>query len=421
MINYKETLDKLFALHTFGIKLGLDNIKTFLDRIGNPQLSLKTIHIAGSNGKGSTAAFIASILQENKYRVGLYTSPHFVKFNERIKIDGEQIEDDYVVAFINRHENIIDELQLTFFEVTTALAFQYFADMSVDYAVIETGLGGRLDATNVLKPLACVITSISLEHTNILGDKIEKIAFEKAEIIKKDSLVFIGKLPAEAEKVVENKCKKLGCQLFKIEDYTLEKGDRVELYTEEIELIDWDIPLKGNYQKYNAALAGLTVTKTIQLDDHAVIQRGIKNVIVNTDIQGRYEYFHKEPTVIFDSAHNPEGINAFISQFRKEVNLYDKRILLFGAMRDKDIKSMLKILIPFFDQIYITKIDYERSAQTEQLIGIADELGTKVEVCVNAVECVKDFLNQRSKDCLVVLGSMYLLGEIKSSLSAINT
>lgn len=421
MNNYKKALDKLFALHTFGIKLGLDNIKTFLDNIGNPQLSLKTIHIAGSNGKGSTAAFIASILQENKYRVGLYTSPHFVKFNERIKIDGEQIDDEYVVSFINKHESVIDELQLTFFEVTTALAFQYFVDMNVDYAVIETGLGGRLDATNVLNPLACVITSISLEHTNVLGDKIEKIAFEKAEIIKKGSLVFLGRLPLEAEIVIENKCKQLNCQLFKIEDYTLEKGDRVELYTEELELIDWDIPLRGSYQKYNAALAGLAVTKTIQLDDHSIIQKGIRNVILNTDIQGRYEYYHKEPTIIFDSAHNPEGINAFISEFRKESDLYSKRVLLFGAMRDKDIKGMLQLLIPVFDQIFITKIDYERSAQTDQLVNIANELGTKVEVCSNAVECVRGFLNSNKKDCLVVLGSMYLLGEIKSSLNVINT
>lgn len=417
MINYKQALDKLFALHTFGIKLGLENIKSFLDYLGNPQYSLKVIHIAGSNGKGSTAAFIASILQENNFRVGLYTSPHFVKFNERITIDGLQIDDEYIADFVNKHEAFIDEFQLTFFEVTTALAFQYFTDMNVDYAVIETGLGGRLDATNVLKPLACVITSISLEHTNVLGNRIESIAYEKAEIIKKGAKVFLGLLPAEAEKVIDEKCKQLSSQIFKIEDYTLEKGDRLELYTEELELIDWVIPLKGNYQKYNAALAGLMVTKTIQLDDQSVIRKGIKNVIVNTGIQGRYEYYHQKPTVIFDSAHNPEGIIAFLSEFRKESSLYEKKILLFGAMRDKDIPGMLKPLLPLFDQIFITKIDYERSAQTEQLMSIAHELGAKVEVCKNAVDCVQGFLKGSKDNCLVVLGSMYLLGEIKLALS----
>ena len=417
MIDYKETLDKLFALHTFGIKLGLDNIKNFLDHLGNPQLDLKTIHIAGSNGKGSTAAFTASILQENNYTVGLYTSPHFVKFNERISINNALIEDEYIVEFFNLHEKYIDEFKLTFFEVTTALAFRYFSDMDVDFSVIETGLGGRLDATNVLNPLACVITSISLEHTNVLGNKLENIAFEKSEIIKRGAKVFIGKLSSQAEEVIVEKCKREGCQLFKIEDYTLEKGDRVELYTEEVELIDWVNPLKGNYQKYNAALAGLVVTKIIQLDDDAIISRGIKNVIVNTGIQGRYEYYHRNPAVLFDSAHNPEGVSAFIQEFSKETGQYDKRTLLFGALKDKSVQDMLKILVPVFDEIFITKINNERSAAIEDITLIANDLGTKVEVCINPVDFVLDFLKGSERNCLVVLGSMYLVGEIKSALT----
>jgi dihydrofolate synthase/folylpolyglutamate synthase len=417
MTDYKKALDKLFALHTFGVKLGLDNIKSFMNYLGDPQLKLKTIHIAGSNGKGSTAAFIASILQECKYKVGLYTSPHFVKFNERITINGKQIGDEYVVDFINKHQKFIDDYQLTFFEVTTAMAFQYFYDLNVDYAVIETGLGGRLDATNVLNPLACVITSISLEHTNVLGDNVEAIAFEKGEIIKKGASVFIGKLPSEAESVMEKKCKQTNSQLYKIEDFTQEKGDLVELYTEEVELIDWIIPLRGNYQKYNAALAGLTVTKIFQLDDHGVIERGIKNVIVNTGIQGRYEYFHKNPAILFDSAHNPEGIQAFVKEYSKEAAQYNKKVLLFGAMRDKAIPDMLSILIPVFDEILITKINYERSADIQDITEIADKLGAKVNLCRNPVECVGEFMNGDKKNCLVVLGSMYLLGEIKFALT----
>ncbi len=417
MIDYKETLDKLFALHTFGIKLGLDNIKNFLDHLGNPQLGLRTIHIAGSNGKGSTAAFTASILQENNYTVGLYTSPHFVKFNERISINNALIEDEYIVEFFNRHEKYINEFKLTFFEVTTALAFRYFSDMDVDFSVIETGLGGRLDATNVLNPLACVITSISLEHTNVLGNKLENIAFEKSEIIKSGAKVFIGKLPSKAEEVIVEKCKREGCQLFKIEDYTLEKGDRVELYTEEVELIDWVNPLKGNYQKYNAALAGLVVTKIIQLDDDEIISTGIKNVIVNTGIQGRYEYYHRNPVVLFDSAHNSEGVSAFIQEFSKETGQYDKRTLLFGALKDKSVQDMLKILIPVFDEIFITKINNERSAAIEDITLIANDLGTKVEVCINPADFVQDFLKGSKRNCLVVLGSMYLIGEIKSALT----
>ncbi len=174
-MDIEGSLKKLFSLHTFGIKLGLDNIIGFLNHLGNPQQQLKTIHLAGSNGKGSTASFIASILQEFGFEVGLYTSPHFVKLNERIVINGVQIDDEYVSNFISDNDKYIDDHQLTFFEVTTALAFQYFKDKKPDYCVIETGLGGRLDATNVLNPLATLITSISLEHTNVLGDTIEKI------------------------------------------------------------------------------------------------------------------------------------------------------------------------------------------------------------------------------------------------------
>jgi dihydrofolate synthase/folylpolyglutamate synthase len=188
------SLKKLFSLHKFGIKLGLENTIGFLNHLGNPQQKLKTIHIAGSNGKGSTSSFIASILQEYEYKIGLYTSPHFVKFNERVVINGKQIEDEYIATFVSDNESYIDEHQLTFFEVTTVLAFQYFKDMNTDYCVIETGLGGRLDSTNVLNPLATVITSISLEHTNVLGNTIEQIAAEKSAIIKSNSKVFIGML-----------------------------------------------------------------------------------------------------------------------------------------------------------------------------------------------------------------------------------
>ncbi|MDZ7623933.1 MAG: Mur ligase family protein [Ignavibacteriaceae bacterium] len=218
-MDLETSLKKLFSLHTFGIKLGLENTIGFLEHLGNPQQALKTIHIAGSNGKGSTSSFIASILQEFGFKVGLYTSPHFVKFNERVVINGKQIEDEFVATFISDNEKYIDEHELTFFEVTTAMAFQYFKDMNTDYCVIETGLGGRLDSTNVLNPLAVVITSISLEHTNVLGDTIEQIASEKAAIIKNSSNVFTGILKKEAEVVVEQKCNETNSILYPMKDF----------------------------------------------------------------------------------------------------------------------------------------------------------------------------------------------------------
>jgi len=416
-MDLESALQKLFSLHTFGVKLGLDNINAFLNHIGNPQLHLKAFHIAGSNGKGSTAAFTASILQECGYRVGLYTSPHFVKFNERILINDSQIHDEIIAEFITKHEKYIFENGLTFFEVTTALAFNYFYDNNVDYAVIETGLGGRLDATNVFNALGIIITSISLEHTNILGNTIKEIAKEKAAIIKNHNKVFIGKLPEEARIVVENKCKETGSELYDISDYVNERPGLLELYTEEIELDEWNMPLRGNYQKYNAALAALAVSKVLDLDDTRRIEKGIMNVIVNTGLQGRYEFYNKKPDIIFDSAHNPEGIDSFISEFNKYSKDYDERILIYGAMKDKNALEILKKLEQIFNKIFITEIKSERSFKIEELARVAKEAGTDAELLYNPASYIENFrINAKENDCLVVLGSMYLLGEVKSLL-----
>ena len=420
-MNIQESLEKLFALHTFGVKLGLDNITKFLDRLDNPQKKLKAIHVAGSNGKGSTSSFIASILMEKGYRVGLYTSPHFIKFNERIIINGECIPDDFVVAFVDEYSNWIDEYQLTFFEVTTAMAFEYFKLNEVDFAVIETGLGGRLDATNVLNPLACVITSISLEHTNILGDKLEQIAYEKGEIIKKGSKTFIGLLPEEAIKVIEKKCLSVGSQLFCLEEYIIEKHNKIELYSEELEFKDWEVPLRGKYQFYNAALASLTIVKTFNINDPGIVTKGIKNVINNTKLQGRYEIINEAPKLILDSAHNPEGIKCFVDEFISEKSHYKKTTLLFGAMKDKNIEEMLILIKESFNEIIFTEIEYERSATITQLKEIAEKLDLKFNQVKNKKDFLLEYLSGAEDNCLVITGSMYLLGEIKEILLEIKS
>jgi dihydrofolate synthase/folylpolyglutamate synthase len=419
-MDIQESLNKLFALHTFGVKLGLDNIQQFLKFIGDPQSKLKTVHVAGSNGKGSTASFIASILMENGYKVGLYTSPHFVKFNERISINGKFVSDDFIANFIDKYQKYIDEFQLTFFEVTTAMAFEYFLFSDVDYAVIETGLGGRLDATNVLNPLACVITSISLEHTAILGDKLEQIAFEKSEIIKSGSKTFIGLLPEEAIKVVEKKCLSVKSPLSCLEEYIIERDDNLELYTEELEFDDWEVPLIGKHQKYNAALASLCVAKTFDIDDPAIITQGIKNVVKNTGLQGRYEIISDKPRIILDSAHNPEGISCLVNQFNKEKNNYNIKSLLFGAMSDKNIDEMLLLVKDSFDKIYFYGINYERAASISLLSERAEKRGIKFFVVNNLEEFIKEQISGTKDSCLVIAGSMYLLGEIKSILPKLN-
>jgi len=410
-------LKKLFALHNFGVKLGLDNTIQFLGYLGNPQKLLKTIHIAGSNGKGSTASFIASILQESDYKTGLYTSPHFIKFNERVVINGIQVSDEFISDFISEHEAYINEHPLTFFEVTTALALKYFSEQDVDLCVIETGLGGRLDATNVLSPLAVVITSISYEHTNILGEELEQIAAEKTAIIKPGTKVFTGKLPAEAERVVQDKCEKEKCEIFRITDFVDEKENKLSLMNKLISFDEIEIPVKGNYQKYNAYLAALVVSNLFPNMTYEQIINGIENAVKNTGLQGRYEYFHKSPTIIFDAAHNPEGIENFISEFKNEYDNYRKRVLLFGAMQDKAIGTMLKELNTCFDEIHITEIDYERSAKVDVINTECQKLGIDVVIENKPVEFVTSFLNKEPRECLVVLGSIYLLGNIKAGMT----
>jgi dihydrofolate synthase / folylpolyglutamate synthase len=416
-MNIDNSLKKLFSLHSFGIKLGLDNVNSFLNEIGKPYQKLKMFHVAGSNGKGSTSAFMSSILTEYGYKVGLYTSPHFVRFNERIKINGKEIPDQFVASFIDKYDQLIDRFNLTFFEVTTAMAFSYFESENVDYAVIETGLGGRLDATNVIKPLASVITSISLEHTHILGNTISEIAGEKAGIIKKGVPVFIGKLPPDAVAVIEKKCSESYSELYKIVDYVNEKKNSFELYTDELELDDWEMPLKGNYQKYNAALAALVVSKIMDESDSNVIERGIRDVVKNTGLQGRYEFFQRNPDIIFDSAHNPEGVSNFLDEFKKDSRKYSKKVLLFGAMRDKAVEKMLGMLKVCFNEIHITTVEYDRACSINELKEIAGNIRLNVIAEDDSLSLVSKFSKEDRNNVLVVLGSMYLLGEIKSRLA----
>ena len=415
-MDVESSLKKLFSLHTFGIKLGLENTVKFLEHLGNPQRFLKTIHIAGSNGKGSTSSFIASILQESGNKIGLYTSPHFVKFNERIVINGKQIDDEYIAGFVEEYENYIDEHQLTFFEVTTAIAFKYFREMKTDYCVIETGLGGRLDATNILNPLAVVITTISLEHTNVLGNTIAQIASEKAAIIKNGTKAFTGILKKDAIDIVEQTCKETKSQLFQLKDFISNGEDSFNVLIDENLPIEMSPPLRGKYQKYNAALAALTISKTFPSINKENYLLGILNVSRNTGLQGRYEYFNKKPDIIFDSAHNPEGIENFLKEFSKESDLYRNRVLLFGAMRDKAIGEMLKMLSGYFNQFIITGINYERAATLEEISQECDMLNINYSTIKEAGEFVLNFKKRSKDECLVVLGSMYLIGEIKAVL-----
>lgn len=415
-MNLNEALNKLFSLHQFGVKLGLDNIRKLLNFLGNPERKINTFHIAGSNGKGSTASFISSILMESGKKTALYTSPHFVKYNERIRINGNMIDDDYVRDFMNDLDEFIDKNSPTFFELTTALAFKYFYENRVDYAVIETGLGGRLDATNTIDPIASVITSISYEHTNILGETLEKIAFEKSEILKPGGKSFIGCLPQEAAIIVREKSRIVSNELFELEKFLKKKSDYVKLNSNELHYNIYNTPLPGYHQLLNSALAVLTLNKTLGIKDVSDFNNGIQKVVKNTGIQGRYEKYHEKPDIIFDSAHNEEGIKVFIEEFKKNKHLYSKTSLIFGVMKDKNIRKMLNDLSENFNEIFLTTIDYERASGIDELKKISEELKLVTHTIEEPAKFIKKFKEETCENCLVVLGSMYLLGKIKEDL-----
>lgn len=410
-------LEKIYSLKQFHIKLGLDNIQKLLDYLGNPHKNLKAIHVAGSNGKGSTCSFLASILQEHGYKTGLYTSPHFIRFNERIRINGKEISDKDIIDFLESHKEYIDSAKPTFFEITTALAFDYFNKNSVDIAVIETGLGGRLDATNLLDPLASVITSISKEHSHILGDSLAKIAVEKGGIIKKTKPVFIGSLPLEAETEIKNMAERSQSEFIRLFDYAEIDDLKSLIKIKDERLIIEKTGLNGNYQLRNASLAVLTLIQILKEEfNYATALEGIENVVENTGIQGRYERYGSSANIIFDAAHNLEGIEIFLNEFKNEYDNYSKRTLLFGAMKDKDIPEMLNKLNPFFDTIFITSSNYERAASPEEIKEIADQKNIKCSIIKNPEELVEKHLLGPKDNCLAVLGSIYLLGEIKKKI-----
>jgi dihydrofolate synthase/folylpolyglutamate synthase len=297
------------------------------------------------------------------------------------------------------------------------MAFQYYKEMQPDYCIIETGLGGRLDSTNVLNPLAVVITTISLEHTNVLGDTIEQIAAEKAAIIKNDSKVFTGILNQKASEIIIRKCKETKSQHFQLKDYISNDVEDLSIFPNNFSL-HLNPPLKGRYQKINSALAALAVSKTFSFYDEQKYLDGIANVVKNTGLQGRYEYYHKNPTIIFDSAHNPEGVEKFLGEFANEAASYKKKTLLFGVMRDKAIGEMLQMLSEYFDEILLTDLEYERSAKVEEINELCKQLGIAVRPIKGHTKFVQSFMTKNRGECLVILGSMYLLGEIKQQLLA---
>ena len=360
-------LDKLFSLQRLGIKVGLDHTIQLLNRCGNPHNKLKTIHIAGTNGKGSTAAILQSILRTAGLKVGLYTSPHLVSFNERIRVNGSPISNDFIIDFMKKFNDDINEIESTFFETTTVLSLCYFYFKKVDVAIIETGLGGRLDSTNVLNPNLSIITSIDIDHQNILGNTIEEIANEKAGIIKKNTPLITFKQPKKILDILRNRAKTLNA---KIEIVVDPQKIVVDNFSTKFVINNktFSIPLIGEHQAYNAALAIRSSNIFMGPLSYHMIKDGVKNTVW----PGRFQLLNNKLKIFYDVAHNSAGINTIRSTLNS-LNALEK-IGLIILKEDKDVDQISNSLKGLFDELIISTVP------NAQLMSI-DELNKSLNRC----------------------------------------
>ena len=360
-------LDKLFSLQRLGIKVGLDHTIQLLNRCGNPHNKLKTIHIAGTNGKGSTAAMLQSILRTAGLKVGLYTSPHLVSFNERIRVNGSPISNDFIIDFMKKFNDDINEIESTFFETTTVLSLCYFYFKKVDVAIIETGLGGRLDSTNVLNPNLSIITSIDIDHQNILGNTIEEIANEKAGIIKKNTPLITFKQPKKILDILRNRAKTLNA---KIEIVVDPQKIVVDNFSTKFVINNktFSIPLIGEHQAYNAALAIRSSNIFMGPLSYQMIKDGVKNTVW----PGRFQLLNNKLKIFYDVAHNSAGINTIRSTLNS-LNALEK-IGLIILKEDKDVDQISDSLKGLFDELIISTVP------NAQLMSI-DELNKSLNRC----------------------------------------
>lgn len=419
---YQALLEEIFhaypMYHKVGssaYKEGLENIEALLKIVGNPEKKLKAIHIAGTNGKGSVAHLMSSYCQERHLKTGLFTSPHLVDFRERIRIDGEMVSEEQILEFFKLYKPQIDELQPSFFEITTALAFWHFATQKVDIAVIEVGLGGRLDATNVIRPLLSIITNITLEHTHLLGDSIAKIAMEKGGIIKKETPVIVGEFHPESYPVFTDLADKHNAPLFLAEEnYTIEGNlNDCTIYDVmgNVMYEHVNLPLSGEYQRKNlkTVLQAIDVLEELLPYDKDVTVAAIENVIQNTGFTGRWQILRQEPLTICDVGHNVGGLTLTMKQL--SALPCRKLRMVFGMVADKDIDNILPLL-PKDAKYYVCQANIERALSCEELTTKlrcynldATEVGT-VEQAIRSANG-----DAAPDDILFIGGSCFVVGE----------
>ncbi|MBM7583223.1 dihydrofolate synthase/folylpolyglutamate synthase [Caldicoprobacter guelmensis] len=426
-MNYEEALKFIHSTYRFGSKLGLENIKDLLRRLGNPHERFGVVHVAGTNGKGSVTSMLTHVLHEAGYRVGMFISPYLERFTERIQVGLKEIEPDALARITERVKEKVEGMvgegknHPTEFEIVTAIGFAYFAEMKVDYAVVEVGLGGRLDATNVVDPLVSVITSISYDHMDVLGDTLEKIAAEKAGIIKQGRPVVTYPQHPEAMAVIQRVAQERGAPLFEvnkdgIEVITSEVGRQVFNYSfDEERFPGVVIHLTGRHQILNAATA-LTAVAVLRRQGVAISDDAVYKGMERAFWPGRLEVLRRQPFVVLDGAHNESGAEV-LAQAIKEYFVGKPVTLVIGILRDKDVDAIVKRLCPLADSVIVTRADSPRTMDPAELAVRAGRYCQDVVVEPDIEKAIAmGFSKVHPDGVLLFTGSLYLIGKVRGLL-----
>ncbi|HEX7093242.1 MAG TPA: folylpolyglutamate synthase/dihydrofolate synthase family protein [Nitrospiraceae bacterium] len=419
-MTYSSAVAYLYRLQRHGIKLGLETMTALTVRLGKPQTKYRTLHIAGTNGKGSTAAMAATVLQAAGYRVGLYTSPHLVEFRERIRVNGEMIAESQVAQLTEQLQTLCEpDLSPTFFEYTTAMAFQHFADSGVDVAVLEVGLGGRFDATNVVMPMACAVTTISLDHQEYLGPTLSSIAFEKAGIIKPGVPVVLGRLEDDAWRAIEQVARKQQAPAFRLNEDFRTEGEGPQQFSYRGLGMQYDgltCALEGRHQLDNAACA-LALLEAAAPQGIAVTAEAVTAALRAVNWAGRLEVVDRRPTILLDGAHNPAAATALADYLTRSDQSHPSRpvVLVLGMMRDKDHRGFVEPLRSLIDEVVLTQADLPRSATAHELRASLEGLLSHPHVVPSFSDAMALARKLATPDGLVcVTGSLMLVGECQA-------
>jgi dihydrofolate synthase / folylpolyglutamate synthase len=430
-MNYKETIDYLFSRLPMYSRIGaaafkndLTNTITLCNHLDNPQKKFKSIHVAGTNGKGSVSHMLAAVLQTAGYKTGLYTSPHLKDFRERIKIDGKEVSEEFVISFTEKIKPLIEKIKPSFFEITVAMAFDYFAEQQVDIAIIEVGLGGRLDSTNIITPELSVITNIGYDHMNMLGNTLPEIAGEKAGIIKENIPVVVGEHKSATADIFLNKAKEKNASIsfadkkrnatdwqWKNHELIVEVGEE---HKTDRKVFHLDLP--GIYQTKNL----LTVLEACSLlhdmgwktDEH-IIQKALPHVKKLTGLHGRWDIIHHDPTVVLDVGHNEDGIKQLVQQL--ELTPHKNLYIILGMVKDKEIGKVLS-LMPKLAHYYFTQAAIPRALDSESLKTEAKKKGLTGKIFADVNTALKEAMAKAGKeDLILVCGSVFLVGEVNNT------